>query len=378
MSAKTHKQSGGGRKTAEKPRILYFDVLRALAPVLVVIIHVACRLGANTDFWGTRFRNMYGLHILCQVCIPIFVMISGALFLDPKRKFDMKKHLRKYVLRIAILFAVWSIIYAVLEYIFAMNGATPDERLGNFAARLFGEHYGHLWFLMMLALMYLLVPCLRKITESRALTEYFLILGIVFCFALPTLCDSFDMMRMRSVGDNVVASGALRGMSDMFSYLSGKLGLKFVIYFVLGHYLHRYTPGKKWRIVIYILGILGVVATFVQGIWRARLIGYTGSGADMQNINIGILAYGAALFIFIKQLFGRAQKLPRWISFMAKHSFGVYLVHSALVNFILYRIITAGSQPIWVLLLCSIPIYLTSLVVSWSLSKLPLIKKVVQ
>ncbi|MBR5419395.1 acyltransferase family protein [Candidatus Saccharibacteria bacterium] len=379
MSAKTQKQSGGGRKTAAKPRILYFDILRALAPVLVVIIHAALRYEAGTaDFWGTRFRNAYMLRILCQVCIPAFVMISGALFLSAKRKFDMMTHFRKYVLRIAIIYLFWSVLYATLGLIFPKEGASQEATIRRFFAQLCGGHYYHLWFLLMLGVAYLLVPCLRKITESRALTELFLMLGIVFCFALPSLGQTFDLIREQNANMGPVVTGALSGMSDLFAYLSGKVGLKFIIYFVLGHYLASYDIKKKWRYFLYALGILGAIAAFYMGLWRLRLFGTVGEGADLQNINIGILAYGAAVFVFAKYAFGRVKKLPRLIVFMAKHSLGVYLVHEALVDFILYRIIKEGSQPLWILLPCSILIYATSLVISWALSKLPLLKKVVQ
>lgn len=371
MSAKTRTKSGGGRKTAEKPRILYFDVMRALAPVLVVIVHTVCRWADNTDFFGARFRNGFAINTLCQVAVPIFVMISGALFLNPRRKFDLKTHLRKYVLRLAIIYIVWSIIYSVLGLI-----VTGDR--AHFFNELFGVHHYHLWFILMLLMMYLLVPCLRKITESRALTEYFLIIGIVICFALPSLGESLGLLRAQHPEAGLAIKGALFGAKDLFIYTAGKLGLQFVIYFVLGHYLSTYKVGLAWRRIVYVLGGLGVLYAFVYGLAYVRMYGLDGFTADTQNINLGILAYSAGLFLIVQQLFSRVKKLPRALIFMAKHSLGVYLIHAALADFILYRIIEEGSQPVWILLLCSILIYLTSLVAAWAISKLPILRKVVQ
>ncbi len=378
MSAKTRKQSGGGRKTAEKPRILYFDVMRALAPILVIIVHAACRLGADTDYFSARYRNTYALNAICQVAVPLFVMISGAIFLDPRRKFDLKTHLRKYVLRLAIIYIAWSAIYALLGFIFASPSLSMGQRFGNLVAELLGIHHYHLWFVLMLLMMYLLVPCLRKITESRALTEYFLIIGIVFCFALPSLGNSLSLLHAQHAGGNAIALGAMRGASDIFGYLAGKLGLKFVIYFVLGYYLHTYKIGRAWRRLVCILGALGVLYAFVYGLAYSQTFSLADRSADTENINIGILAYSAGVFLFAKHLFSRAKKLPRILTFMAKYSLGVYLIHAALVDCILYRIISAGSQPLWILLLCSVPIYLTSLVAAWAISKLPILRKVVQ
>ncbi len=371
MSAKTRTKSGGGRKTAEKPRILYFDIMRALAPILVVIVHAACRLGSQPDPSSPHTQLAYGINTVCQVAVPLFVMISGAIFLDPRRRFDMKTHLRKYVLRMAIIYVVWSIAYALLTLIVA-----GDQY--RFFSELFGLHYYHMWFILMLLMMYLLVPCLRKITESRALTEYFLIIGIVFCFALPSLGDSLALLKAQHPGGSAMILGTLNGASDLFGYVAGKLGLKFVIYFVLGYYLHTYKIGLIWRRLVYILGALGALYAFTYGLARMKTFGLDGVGADSQNINIGILAYSAGVFLFLKQCFGRAKRLPRAVIFMAKHSLGVYLVHAALIDFIMYRIIGTGKPALGLLLLCSLLIYATSLVVAWALSKLPIIKKVVQ
>ena len=371
MSAKTRKQSGGGRKTAEKPRILYFDIMRALAPILVVIVHAACRLTASPDPTDPRTKWAYGLNTVCQVAVPLFVMVSGAIFLNPRRKFDLVTHLRKYVLRLAIIYVVWSVVYALLTLIVTGNKY-------SFFSELFGLHYYHMWFILMLLAMYLLVPCLRKITESRAPTEYFLMIGIVFCFALPSLGNSLAVLKAQHPGGNVALLGVLNGSSDLFIYTAGKLGLRFVVYFVLGHYLHTYKISLAWRRLVYVLGALGVLYAFTFGLAHMRAFGMEGVGADSQNINIGILAYSAGVFLFLKQRFGRAKRLPRPLAFMAKHSLGVYLVHAALADFVLYRMIETGKQPLWLLLLCSLLIYATSLVVAWALSKLPIVKKVVQ
>ena len=38
----------------------------------------------------------------------------------------------------------------------------------------------HMWFLYMIASMYLLTPILQKVTESDQLTRYFMVLSILF------------------------------------------------------------------------------------------------------------------------------------------------------------------------------------------------------
>ena len=377
MSAKTQKKSGGGKNVATKPRIVYFDVFRAFLPILVVIIHTAVNFGHNS-FYSRHFVGCLALKIVCQVAVPLFFMVSGALFLDPNKSFDFKRHMRKYVLRMAILYAVWSTFYALCGYFFADSGVSQDVRLKSFLAELFGLHHYHLWFIMGLLAMYLLVPCLRKITESRALTQYFLMLGIVFCFALPSLGEYFSLIMQRSSGTNPWVMGPLSGMADWISYFSAKLNLRFVVFFVLGWYLHTAKIDRKWRILLYFIGVAGLANEFMVGLFRTRLTGAYHGGAEMENINIGILAYGTAVFVFAKQAFRRAKKLPRIVLFMAKYSFGVYLIHVFFDDFMVYRVFTDGAVPLWLGLLFSVPVYAISLWASFVFSKIPLLRKVVQ
>ena len=376
MSATTRKSLAVGKAAAKsKPRVLYFDILRAFAPILVVVVHAACRF--NGDIWASDTKWAFVIRSICQIAVPAFIMVSGALFLDPKRRFDWKKHFRKYVLRLLLLYVFWAVLYAVLDCVFA-KGISTEQRIHNLFAELFGLHHYHLWFILMLLGMYLLVPCLRKITESRALTEYFLVLGIIFCFALPGLAECLGLAKTQLTGANPALIGTFDGMRNLFSYFAAKLCLRFVVYFVLGYYLHAFGVPKFWRKFIYILGVLGLIYAIVVGIWRMRVTGVYNTGAEVENINIGVLCYGVAVFTLVKQLFGRAKRLPKLIGFMAKHSLGVYLIHVAFVDFILYRIIRAGSQPLWILLFCSVLIYIASLLCAWIISKLPLLRKVVQ
>jgi len=75
-------------------------------------------------------------------------------------------------------------------------------------------------------------------------------------------------------------------------------------------------------------------------------------------------------------MFARIKRTPKIIGFMAKHSFGIYLSHLAILIFVVdkWGIIGSGLPMIIVGTLIA---YLISLVISWTLSKIPVLRKVV-
>ena len=95
-------------------RIVFFDYLKVFAALAVIIIHVTYQnyfsVGVNTYEWQT----MNFFNSISRWGIMIFIMISGALFLN--RDISIKKLYSKYILRLVIVFIVWSIFYAFLNY----------------------------------------------------------------------------------------------------------------------------------------------------------------------------------------------------------------------------------------------------------------------
>lgn len=62
-------------------RVIYFDVLRVLATFAVIVLHLSAQHWADTDVFSNAWLafNLYGG--IVRWSVPIFVMISGALFL---------------------------------------------------------------------------------------------------------------------------------------------------------------------------------------------------------------------------------------------------------------------------------------------------------
>lgn len=151
----------------ENKRILYFDILRIIACFAVIMLNLTSKwfniLSLNTQSW--MVLNVY--NGLAHVAVPVFVMISGALFLNPEKNVELSVLLKKNVLRIAVAFVFWSGVYSILD---RLQGVRMRDIMFGFLSG-----HDHLWFLYMIAGLYLVTPLLRKLTESEKLTKYFLI-----------------------------------------------------------------------------------------------------------------------------------------------------------------------------------------------------------
>ena len=381
MSASTARVASGGKKSK---RIVYFDVMRAFAPLAIIMIHVLDGVFTESGSYTTQEEVWaHGVASALRWAVPVFVMMSGALFLNPERKFDWKKHFRKNVLRLLIAFIVWQIIYAVYTYFVTKGDGEPEfDRILHCVRIAFGQHYVHLWFLVMLLAMYLMVPILRKVTEDRALMKYFLIIGIVFIFALPLVGEYCQILQLSSSKTNPYLMGALGGVAEGINYFRGKLLLNYMVYFVLGYYLATTDFSKKQRIELYLLGAGAVALSILISPLRVSLVGAPIDmvSADADNINFLSMLLSVAVFVFMRKWLGGVKKVPRVVSFMAKHSFGVFLVHMLFLDGIFRFIYTDGlhMSNIWYLTpLFTVVIYCVSLGAAWIMSKLPLIRKVI-
>lgn len=300
----------------EKQRTVYLDLLRVLAMVGVVGIHVSARHFADVPLDASAWRAMNLWDGLVRWSVPMFAMVSGAVFLDPDRRVTARAIYRKYLPRIVLAFAVWSALYAAID----CNGSVRV-----FVTQLLRGHY-HLWYLYMLAGFYLIVPILRRITREGRLTRYFLALSMVFTFGVP------DLALLAQGLDRAWNLGLAPIVTDVQQYTMFFLTLGFVPYFVLGYALHARRLSRRETLILCALGVAGFV---LSPMLNARYSALTGA-AQVEFFayhRFCVLFQTAGVFAFAKaaseRLSARAQRV---IVRVAACSFGVYLAHPLLLD----------------------------------------------
>ena len=236
-------------------RKVYCDYLRLVATFAVVFIHVAASNWSNVDVNGMQWQVFNIYDSLVRWGVPIFVMISGALFLN--RDVPIQKIYSKYVLRMVIAFVSWSLFYAILTTDTFKHGLIYS--LKSHIGTLVTGHY-HMWFVLMIIGLYMCIPFMKKIVSDEIVMKYFLKLSFIFAFLIPWLLKIVNDF----VGYN---NGMIQKMVNTIDSNLMNMGMSMVLgytfYFILGYYLDRIELKKNVRMIIYVAGILGFIFTVV-------------------------------------------------------------------------------------------------------------------
>ncbi len=356
-----------------KGRYLYLEYLRVLCAFFVIVIHVS---GANwfkleagqTDWIVQTFFNVTGRFSVC-----IFCMITGALLLRPGREISMHDILSKYVKRILICYLSWIVLYALFYTL--VNHEGPQY----FISRLF-MHPDHLWYLLMLIGLYLAYPALRLIAQNRSVTRY-LILVLVALGSLNTVASItgfFETMAGEDFGFSLW-QGFLGNMESLnFPFLPGYLGL-----FLLGHYIHEYGLGA-WHKRIVGAAIPALLLSALLTVWVSNLTGAHVYTFMLENNPLVFLAC-AGIFAFFRGTGEVVQReeprtqLTKALVWMASYSFGIYLIHFAVRDFLsLVLGFSVASYPaILSVPVNSLLIFAASLALAVVFKKIPGLKRIV-
>lgn len=343
----------------KKERVVYLDILRAVACLAVVMVHVSgifCQQSPDSlNFWLGHV-----LDSVSQFAVPLFIMISGALMLDEGYSFTREKWLG-HIKKLVIFFFAWSAIYClqfrIIDKILA--GETPDPMK---IITTFLEGYYHLWFIPVMIGLYLILPLLRLWVkeENREQVRYFLILAFVFGSLIPQILQILNMI---SPNFSVVGN-AVNNMKVQYP-------VGYAAYFVLGWYLHntKIKPGLWW----YAAGIGGLLVT-VFGTYYLTV--RAGSFQSLySNFKVNIWLYAAFIFVVVKHWFGGKTKVCPAVDFICRHSLGVYAIH----------VMAFSKSSDWLRIpnaAVAIPVEFfiavgVSLLLSVILKKIPVLKKIV-
>lgn len=256
-----------------KPRIVWLDVLRLIAIFMVICIHCSdpfnvspeARSNPEYNFWG----SIYGSFL--RPCVPLFVMITGILLLPVKMSFEA--FYKKRLLRIAVPFFVWSILYnlfpwitgllglpsTIIAEVFAYAPANASQSLGDALKQIalipfqFNAYTVPMWYLYMLIGLYLYMPFFSLWVERATLKQKQLFLAIwVVTLFLPYAYTFFTSELFGLCAWNSFGT---------FYYFAGFNG-----YLLLGCFLVKDVKAWHWRKTLAVcipLFLIGYLATYM-------------------------------------------------------------------------------------------------------------------
>lgn len=345
-----------------KDRRYELDMIRIVACLFVVVVHVAgygieIKTPSSIDW---LIRNLVVCAVRCAV--PLFFMISGTLFME--RLISLDVLYKKYIARIAIAWAVWSVFYAGIDFIANMKNGSAG--ILYFAERFFSGHY-HLWFLPALVVVYAFQPILMRFVVNcpEALLKYtgiLVFIGVILKATLDPFMNGFT------------------GWDNWWGNLEIPLASIGILYFVIGYCLYKKKEESSLFGAKGLLLYLAAVAVMAGGNWLSAA--GTGEHRSVMTgyLTLGVLAASLGLFAFLVNIFSKAtlsDKMKKTVNAISECTFGIYLVHTFLIEQVFRRVRLSQDQfPVAIaILLISIFTFVISFAFTWCVKKIPVIGK---
>lgn len=348
-----------------KKRYNYLDILRILSSFLIVSVHVSALNWEDVSVTTSQWQTMNFFDCLSILGVPLFFMISGALFLDTQYQLSFKNLFLSKVLRLFLIYHFWLLVYNTIPFFqgnLTFDFVTIKDEL--FLKTLLGKGIYHLWFLPQLILLYLISPILREAFQKKTVTQYFLLLFALAGALLPTTF-AYDYPYR-----TIVQSYYNR--TDLV-LMTGYVG-----YFVLGHYLHTHMTDilsrKKITGLIMIAAIC--MAVVILACSNDALIKDKPSVILNNPLMLPQFISCGALFIVIKQIPFKQGRFMPLISKLSTYTMGIYLLHPLILNILAdLQVSTLIIHPIVMIPLLTLLVYLLSLLITRILFFIPIVNK---
>ncbi|MCW4007965.1 MAG: acyltransferase family protein [Candidatus Bathyarchaeota archaeon] len=263
---------------ASERSIIPDNLIRTLAITLVILLHAA-----NTPLKASSVPESYWwtavvYKSIALPCVPLFVMLSGALLLKrTKLNEPIRVFLRKRLRRIGLPIVFWSAVYLAWAFFVSQTPVTWDNIEKGILYSLFGGAYYHFWFIYLIVGIYLITPILRVIIAHGdfRVIRYLCLLWFISVAFVPLM---------------ELATG--HTVNPIAFVISGWEG-----YFILGSYLKRV---KVQSAILYALLIISFVWT-IFGTW---LMNYPLSAMHQNNfffdyLTANVIIGSIALFLIL-------------------------------------------------------------------------------
>jgi surface polysaccharide O-acyltransferase-like enzyme len=352
-------------------RTVNVDLIRTIAMFGVILLHAAGRFTitppelsqlAPLDFTRWSIVNLYQ-SLAVPLGVPLFLMLSGALLLQPSKCDEsMRGFFKKRWTRIGLPSLFWGVAYFIWDFTvqkIPFSGAAIIQGILN-------GPYTQLWYLYVLVGLYLLTPILRIIIAhaDASIVKYLLLLWIVGVAIMPFL-GVFTIFELNS---------------NVFT-LTGYVG-----FFVLGTYL---STVQIRRSTVSLFIILGIASTALGTYALAATVGGKEMYFFQQYFSPTILLSSVMVFLLlftIRPSSAQADRNPskanRLIRLISQNTLGIFFVHVMIIESIElgyfgFSINRYILNPILEVPLLTVIVLFASLGIILLLKKVPYLKRLI-
>ncbi|MBC5613019.1 acyltransferase [Bacteroides hominis] len=319
--------------------IVWLDVVRFVAMFTVVCCHCTDPFNfypgtaPNIDeikLWGA----IYGA--LLRPCVPLFVMITGALLLPVRG--EVSVFYKKRIPRVLWPFLIWSVIYNLFPWITGLLGIKPEIILDFFPYS--GEEVMrqslsisldyiaqipfnfsivdvHMWYIYLLIGLYLYLPVFSAWVEKASDKAKLWFLG---AWAITLLLPYYNQF----VAQYLWGTCSWNAFG-MFYYFAGFNG-----YLLLGHYLRNldWKLGKILAIGLPMF-VIGYAVTFFGFRYITALPEYSDEMLELffTYCSLNVVMMTIPVFMLCKKVSFRSEGIKKALANLTLCGFGIYMIH---------------------------------------------------
>ncbi len=325
---------------SDAPRQTWIDACRLLAMFLLVCCHSADPFNfddspspdtlAQIQFWGGAWGSMV------RPCVPLFVMMTGALLLPLKR--DTGPFLRRYLPRVIWPFVIWSCVYYLFPWFVALLGGGREVMLSffpyavdeprTFSAALmrivqiplnFNPLAVQMWYIYLLIGLYLYLPVFSAWVEKVSLRAKLWFLGVWGVTLLLPYYHHF-------VSGQVWGECAWNDFGMLY-YFCGFNG-----YLLLGHVLRRHVLPLRtvlaWGVPMF---VVGYVITYLGFDYTRGVSNATGDYDILELFwtycTPNVVLMSAPLFALMQHVHPRSARVRGLLANLSTCGFGIFMIH---------------------------------------------------
>ena len=319
--------------------IVWLDVVRFIAMFTVVCCHctdpfnfypgTAPNIG-EIKLWGAIYGSVL------RPCVPLFVMITGALLLPVRG--DASTFYKKRIPRVFYPFLIWSVLYNLFPWITGLLGLNPQIILDffpyageevmqqSFSVSLeyilmipfnFSILAVHMWYIYLLIGLYLYLPVFSAWVEKaseRAKLIFLLAWGVTLL--LPYYYQFVSNYLWGTCSWNSF------GMLYAFAGFNG--------YLLLGHYLKNLEWSLKKTLAIGIpMFAVGYAVTFLGFRHITALPEYTDEMLELffTYCSLNVVMMTIPVFMLAKKVKVNSERMKKALANLTVCGFGIYMIH---------------------------------------------------
>ncbi len=333
-----------------KKRIVWIDILRMIGVFGVILMHV---VGNTINTYGNLSKTANYIYvfigILFQFSVPLFVMISGMMFLG-KKDITFKEMFKKYIIKIILIILIIGTCMILMEEVFFNKNISVSLIKRVFIRLITGNIWAHMWYLYLILGLYLITPTLVLITNNIKQQDYKMLLIVLF--VITVLLSTLNRIFSINIALNTIG-------------ISG-----YIFYYFYGYYLYKYDISKKYKVLNYILSLFSFIFLIYYVNKYASL-----SASFSYTTFIPFIFAGSCILLFKNK--DIKLKINNLINSIGICGLGIYVLHQFFIN-IIYKLLKFRYivyHPYTGLVFYTLMIFIISYIITYLLRKIKIIRK---